>query len=62
MEKLNAFYGTAEESFEAIALPATPHGYWDTFEFKKFKGSADLYDWLRFVYDGIRKYDQVRKR
>ena len=59
VEKLNAFYGTAEESFEAIALPATPHGYWDTFEFKKFKGSADLYDWLRFVYDGIRKYDQT---
>ena len=60
IEKLNAFYGAAEDSFENIALPSTPHGYWDTFEFKKYKGSADLYDWLRFVYDGIRKYDKER--
>ena len=60
VEKLNAFYGSAEESFETIALPATPHGFWDTFEFKKYKGGDDLYDWLRFVYEGIRKHDQVR--
>ena len=60
IEKLNAFYGTAEESFESINLPSTPHGFWDIFEFKKYKGSDDLYDWLRFVYDGIRKYDKVR--
>ena len=60
VEKLNAFYGAAEESFDNIALPATPHGFWDTFEFKKYKGADDLYDWLRFVYDGIRKYDKVR--
>lgn len=60
IEKLNSFYGAAEESFEAIALPATPHGYWDTYEFKKFKGSAELYNWLKYVYDGIRKYDKKR--
>ena len=60
VEKLNAFYGTAEDSFESIALPSTPHGFWDIFEFKKYKGSEDLYDWLRFVYDGIRKYDKER--
>ena len=60
IEKLNAFYGAAEESFENIALPSTPHGFWDTFEFKKYKGSDDLSDWLRFVYDGIRKYDKER--
>ncbi len=60
VEALNAFYGAAEESFESINLPSTPHGFWDIFEFKKYKGSDDLYDWLRFVYDGIRKYDKVR--
>ena len=58
IEKLNSFYGAAEESFETINLPSTPHGFWDTFEFKKYKGSEDLSDWLSFVYDGIRKYDK----
>ncbi len=59
VEALNAFYGAAEDSFETIALPATPHGYWDTYEFKLFRGGNNLYDYLRFVYDGIRKYDKV---
>ena len=60
IEALNSFYGVAEESFETIALPSTPHGFWDIFEFKKYKGGDDLADWLRFVYDGIRKYDKER--
>lgn len=60
IENLNAFYGAAEESFENIALPSTPHGVWDTYEFKKYKGGDDLYDWLRFVYEGIRVHDKVR--
>ena len=60
IEKLNAFYGAAEESFETIALPSTPHGVWDTYEFKKYKGADDLYDWLRFVYEGIRVHDKTR--
>ena len=60
IERLNAFYGATEESFEGIALPAMPHGYWDIFEFKKFKGGTELYNWLRFVYEGIRKYDKAR--
>ena len=37
IERLNSYYGAAEESFENIALPSMPHGYWDTFEFKKFQ-------------------------
>ena len=57
VERLNAFYGAAEESFENIALPSMPHGYWDTFEFKKFKGSFELYNYLKFVKDAIRKHD-----
>lgn len=59
VERLNAFYGTAEESFEHIALPAMPHGYWDIYEYKKFKGSYELCQWLKFVKDAVRKYDQV---
>ncbi|MBR7132633.1 MAG: beta-galactosidase [Clostridia bacterium] len=60
IEKLNEFYGTAEDDFDTIALPSTPHGYWDTFEFKKFKGGKELYNYLKFVYDGIKKYDKRR--
>ncbi len=59
VENLNAFYGANEDSFETVALPAMAHGYWDMFEFKKFKGSEELANWLRFVYDGIRKYDKT---
>lgn len=60
VEKLNSFYGAAEESFESIALPSMPHGYWDTFEFKKFKGSYELFNYLKFVRDAVRKHDTTR--
>lgn len=60
IEALNEFYGTAEESFEKIALPSMARGYWDIYEFKKFKAGSELYKWLRFVYDAIRKYDKTR--
>lgn len=60
VEEMNAFYHTAEESFETINLPSMPHGYWDIYEFKKFKGSKELYNYARFVYDAIRKYDKER--
>ena len=59
VENLNAFYGAAEDSFENIALPAMPHGIWDIYEFKKFKGDHELYNWLKFVKDAIRKYDKI---
>ncbi len=60
IENLNKFYGTAEESFESIALPAMAHGFWDAYEFKKYKGDYELKNWLKFVYDAIRKYDKAR--
>lgn len=60
VEALNKFYGATEESFENVNLPIMAHGYWDIYEFKKFKGGVDIYNALRFVYDGIRKYDKVR--
>ena len=60
IDALNDFYGTAEDSFETINLPMMAHGVWDIFEFKKFKGSKELYNWLRFVYEAIRKYDERR--
>ena len=59
IENLNTFYGAAEDSFEHIALPIMAKGYWDIYEFKKFKGSADLHQWLTFVKDAVRKYDTV---
>lgn len=59
VEELNAFYGSAEESFETVELPAMPHGHWDIYEYKKFKGSHEMYEWLKFVKDAIRKYDKV---
>ena len=57
IEKLNQFYGAAEDSFDTIALPAMAHGFWDIYEFKKFKGGTELYNYVKFVYDGVRKYD-----
>ena len=60
VETMNAFYGATEDSFETVNLPIMAHGFWDIYEFKKFKGSTELANWLRFVYDGIRKYDKTR--
>ena len=57
VEKLNAFYGTAEESFDNIEMPSMARGYWDIFEFKKFKAGDELYKWLKSVYNAIRRYD-----
>ena len=60
IENLNSYYGAAEESFEHIALPSMPHGYWDIFEFKKFKGSYELARYLSFVKDAINRHDTTR--
>lgn len=60
IEKLNEYYGTAEESFETINLPSTPHGYWDLFEFKKFKGGYELKNWLDKIYSAVKSIDKNR--
>lgn len=60
IEKLNVFYGVAEESFETVALPAMPHGYWDMFEFKLFKSATCIHDNLKLVYDAVRTADRTR--
>ena len=60
IEKLNSFYGAAEDSFETIALPSMPHGFWDMYEFKKHKAGDNLSSWLRFVYQAIKKHDTTR--
>ena len=60
IEKLNEFYGVSEESFEHIALPVSAHGYWDVFEFKKWRSGQVLYENLKFVCDAVRKYDKTR--
>lgn len=60
IEALNDYFGVAEESFDNIALPSMPHGFWDIFEFKKWKSGQSIYDNLHFVYEGIRKFDKNR--
>lgn len=57
VENLNNHYGIAEESFETINLPIMPHGFWDIYEFKKFKSSHELHRFLKEIYAVIRKYD-----
>ncbi len=58
IENLNAKYGAAEDSFETINLPIMPHGFWDIYEFKKFKGSYELHRYLKEIYAVVRKYDK----
>lgn len=58
IDKLNKFYGATEESFETIDLPSTPHGYWDIYEFKKFRGEYVNYQKVRMVYDAIKEIDK----
>jgi beta-galactosidase len=58
IENLNKHYGAAEESFETVNLPVMPHGFWDIYEFKKFKSSYELHRYLKQMYDVIRKYDK----
>lgn len=60
VEKLNDFYGVCEESFERIALPISANGYWDVFEFKKFKSANCIHDNLKFVYEAVRTVDKCR--
>lgn len=60
IDRLNDFYGVCEESFERIALPRGGSGYWDAYEFKKFKCGPCIYDELKFVYDAVRTVDKVR--
>ena len=60
VENLNNTFGTAEGSLETVQLPATTHGYWDVYLFKKWTSGRALYDNLKFVYDGIREFDKVR--
>lgn len=57
VEEMNKFYGSAEESFETVNLPSMPHGFWDIYEFKKFKSSHQLHKYLSDLYASVRKYD-----
>jgi len=60
IENLNSFYGASEESFETIDFPSTPHGVWDTYEFKKYRSEYANYKKVRMVYDAIKKIDNTR--
>ena len=61
IENLNEFYGAAEESFSTIDMPSTPHGFWDTYEFKKFRGEYINYQKVRMVYDAVKEIDKKHK-
>ena len=58
IENLNKFYGATEESFETIDLPSMPHGIWDMYEFKKFRGEYINYQKVRMVYDAVKAIDK----
>lgn len=60
IEQLNDVFKTAEDSFETIQLPGSTHGYWDAYLFKKWSSGRAIYDNLKFVYDEIRRVDNVR--
>ena len=58
IDRLNAFYGATEESFDTIDLPSMPHGFWDIYEFKKFRGEYINHQKVRMVYDAVKAIDK----
>ena len=58
IDKLNKFYGATEESFETIDLPSMPHGTWDIFEFKKFRGEFINHQKVKMVVDAVKALDK----
>jgi len=58
IDRLNKFYGATEESFDKIDLPSMPHGFWDIYEFKKFRGEYINYQKVRMVYDAVKAIDK----
>ncbi len=60
IEKFNSFFGVREDSFSTISAPGMPHGYWDFFLFRKWRGTSVLAERIKWVYDTIRKHDTSR--
>lgn len=60
IEKFNDFFGLAEESFESIPYSGVPHGYWDFYNYRRWRSSEALHKKLAFVYEEIRKFDKER--
>lgn len=60
IEKFNEFFGLAEESFDSIPYSGIPHGFWDFYNYRKWRASKALHDKLKFVYDEIRNIDKER--
>lgn len=60
IDKFNECFGLAEADFESIPYSGVPHGYWDFFNYRKWRAGSALHDKLKFVYDEIRKFDKER--
>ncbi len=60
IDKFNEMFGLAETDFESIPYSGVPHGYWDFYNYRKWRAGEALHDKLKFVYDEIREFDKER--
>jgi len=60
IENLNNVFGTAEDDFHNLAIPGDTLGYWDFFQYRKWRASVAIADQVGFVYDTIKQYDDSR--
>lgn len=60
IENFNDTFGLAETDFESVPYSGVPHGYWDFYNYRKWRSSEALHGKLKFVYDGIREFDKER--
>ena len=60
IDKFNEMFGLAETDFESIPFSGVPHGYWDFYNYRKWRAGEALHDKLKFVYDEIREFDKER--
>lgn len=60
IENFNNVFGLAETDFESIPYSGVPHGYWDFYNYRKWRAGKALNEKLKFVYDGIREFDKER--
>ena len=60
IENLNRVFGTAEDDFHNLATPGDTLGYWDFFQYRKWRASVAIANQVGFVYDTIKENDGTR--
>lgn len=60
IENFNNTFGLAETDFESVPYSGVPHGYWDFYNYRKWRAGKALNEKLAFVYEEIRKFDKER--